>query len=78
MLKGKDGSEVNFMCITMMDPAMNWFKILELHVVEKPDSKTSNMNVSAQYFDKTSQQIARLVNKSWFFKYPSCKHVVGS
>ncbi len=70
VLKGKDGSEVDFMCLTMMDPATNWFKIVELPVVEKPGSKISNLNVSTEYFDKTSWKIARLVNKSWFCKYP--------
>ncbi len=63
MLKGKDGSEVNFMCLTMMDQAMNWFEIVELPVLGKPGSKASNMNVSTEYFDKMSRKIARLVNK---------------
>ena len=74
VLKGKDGSEVNFMCLTMMDPATNWFKIVELPVVDRPGSDISNLNVSAEYFDKTSQQVARLVNKLWFCRYPHCKH----
>ncbi len=39
VLKRKDGSEVNFMCLTMMDPATNWFEIVELPVVEKPGSE---------------------------------------
>ena len=76
VLKGKDGSEVDFMCLTMMDPATNWFEIVELPVVDKPGSEISNLNVSTEYFDKTSQQIARLVNKLWFCRYPCCKHVV--
>ena len=66
VLEGKYGSEVGFMCLTMMEPATNWFKIVELPVVEKPGLKSSNMNVSAEYFDKTSQQIKRLDNKLWF------------
>ena len=53
--KGKYGSEVYFMCLTMMDPATNWFKIVELTIVEKPGQKASDMNVSAEYFDKMSQ-----------------------
>ena len=29
-LKGKDGTEINFMCLTMIDPASSWFEIVEL------------------------------------------------
>ena len=32
MLKGKDGTEINFMCLTMIDPASSWFEIVELPV----------------------------------------------
>ncbi len=33
VLKGKDGSEVNFMCLTMMDTVTNWLELVELPVV---------------------------------------------
>ncbi len=29
-LNGKDGSSIDFMCLTMIDPATSWFEILEL------------------------------------------------
>ncbi len=32
-LKGKDRSQINFMCLTMIDPASSWFKIVEFSVV---------------------------------------------
>ncbi len=60
----------------MMEPANNWFKIVELPVVEKPSSDTRDLNSSAEYFEKTSQQVAELVNKLWFYRYPRCRHVV--
>ena len=31
-LKGKDGAEVDFMCLTMIDPASSWFEIVKLPV----------------------------------------------
>ena len=31
-LKGKDGTEIDFMCLTMIDPASSWFEIVELPV----------------------------------------------
>jgi hypothetical protein len=32
-LKGKDGSNIDFMCYTMIDPTTSWFKIVELPIV---------------------------------------------
>ena len=34
MLRGKDWTEIDFMCLTMIDPASSWFEIVELLVVE--------------------------------------------
>ena len=31
-LKDKDGTQIDFMCVTMIDPATSWFKIVELPV----------------------------------------------
>ncbi len=33
-LKGKDGSSIDFMCLTMIDPATSWFEIVEIPTVE--------------------------------------------
>ena len=33
MLSGKDGSEIDFMCLYMIDPASSWFEIVELLVI---------------------------------------------
>jgi hypothetical protein len=35
-IKGKDGTVIEFMCLTMIDPATGWFEIVELPVVEIP------------------------------------------
>ena len=32
-LKGKNGSSIDFMCLTMIDPATRWFVIVELPTV---------------------------------------------
>eukprot|EP00804_Cyclotella_cryptica_P012768 CCRYP_010543-RA/>CCRYP_010543-RA protein AED:0.56 eAED:0.37 QI:0/0/0/1/0/0/2/0/90 len=29
-IKGKDGTVIDFMCLTMIDPASSWFEIVEL------------------------------------------------
>ncbi len=74
-LKGKDGSSIDFMCLTMIDPATSWFKIVELPTVAQettvpPASKgkkvtfTKNTKVAEPYFDKSSAQISNLVYKT--------------
>ena len=38
-LKGKDGPAINFMCVTMIDPANSWFEIVKslMTVLTQPD-----------------------------------------
>ena len=36
-LKGKDGTEIDFMCLTMIDPASSWFEMVELPVTTESD-----------------------------------------
>ncbi len=33
ILKGQDGSSIDFMCLVMTDPATSWFEIVELPTV---------------------------------------------
>jgi hypothetical protein len=33
-LKGQDGSRIDFMCMTMINPTSSWFKIVELPTVD--------------------------------------------
>ena len=33
-LKGKNGTEINFMFLTMIDPASSWFEMAEIPVIE--------------------------------------------
>ncbi len=65
-LKGKDGSAIDFMALTMIDPASSWFEIVELPLVKRLTTMKVNGKgkVSEELiFDKSSNQIARLVNK---------------
>ena len=82
-LKGKDGSSVDFMCLTMINPATSWFEIVELPTVAQettvpPAGKgkkvtfAKNTKVAEPYFDKSSAQISNLVYKTWFSRYPHC------
>jgi hypothetical protein len=69
-LKGRDGSELDFMCLTMIDPASSWFEIVELPVIEIPKMEGGKVVGSSEVFDKTSTQVSTLVNRSWFCRYP--------
>ena len=41
-LKGKDGSAIDFMALTMIDPASSWFEIVELPLVTRLTTMTVN------------------------------------
>jgi hypothetical protein len=82
-LKGKDSLSIDFMCLTMIDPATSWFTIVELPTVTQettvpPAGKgkkvtfDKNTKVAEPYFDKSSAQISNLVYKTWFSIYPRC------
>jgi hypothetical protein len=86
-LKGKDGSQIDFMCLTMIDPASSWFEMVELPVLEyisapaavttRSKGKTHKSQPTKEnYFDKTSTMISHLVNKTWFSRYPRCQKII--
>ncbi len=83
-LKGKDGSSIDFMCLTMIDPTTSWFEIVELPTVgvmvpkAGKDKKATCLDYTkdAEIFDKTSAQISNLVYKCWFSRYPHCQYMI--
>jgi len=86
MLRGKDGTGIDFMCLTMIDPASTWFEIVEPPVITEviipPDTKGRNGKKTQNhkqpklaYFDKSSAMISNLVNKTWFSQYPRCQYI---
>jgi len=57
-LKGKDGTEIDFMCLTMINPTSSWFEMAELPVIEieKTDSDSDNKFIeTSETFNKISQ-----------------------
>jgi hypothetical protein len=78
-LKGKDGTIIDFMTLTMINPATSWFKVVELPLVCRLKTVTVNGKESSiveEIFDKTSERIARLVNKTWLSRYPRCCYII--
>ena len=84
-IKGKDGTEIDFMCLTMIDPASSWFEIVELPVITEAiipldtkgrKGKKTHEEPKLAYFDKSSAMISNLVNKTWFSRYPRCQYII--
>jgi hypothetical protein len=81
-LTGKNGSSIDFICLTMIDPATSWFKIVELLSVNKvtfpilgkgKKATCNNYTKDAvMTFDKSSAQISKIVYKTWCSRYSRC------
>jgi hypothetical protein len=78
-LKGKDNWQIDITALTMIDPASSWFEISELPVVKQLHQQTVNgkeLLIADKIFDKTSEHIAKLLNKTWLCRYPRCRHLI--
>jgi hypothetical protein len=55
-LKGKDNLQIDFMALTMIDPASSWFEIAELPIVKQLRQQTVNgkeLLLADEIFDQT-------------------------
>jgi hypothetical protein len=79
-LNGKDGSSIDFMCLTRIDPATSWFKIVEKPKLQRETSgskvTTKNTKEADMMFDKSSAQISNIVCKTLFSRYPGCCYLL--
>jgi hypothetical protein len=81
-LNGKDGTSIDFMCLTMIHPATSWLEIVELSTVTELTVPTNCKGKKVTYndytkesvttFDKLSAQISNLVYMTWLSRYPHC------
>ena len=76
-IKSKDGTEMDFMCLTMIDAATGWFEIVELpnRMIEKKCPRTGKTS-EVEIIDKTSATVSHLLNKCWLSRYPRPKYLV--
>ena len=65
-LKGKDNTQVEFMCLAMIDPASSWFELVELPVVKQLTTRKKGQKLEAENFDMTSAIISNIVKQSCF------------
>ena len=86
-LKGKDRTQIDFMCVTMIDQARGWFEIVELPVSQPQEhdiptgtqgrkGRDTYKQQKEPYFDKTSATVGPLINKTWFCHYPRSQYII--
>ena len=75
-IKAKDGTILDFMCLTMIDPATGWFEIVELPNTDITYVKKDGKEITEVIIDKSSAIVSRLFNKSWLSRYPRAKYVI--
>ena len=86
-LKGKDKTVIDFMCVTMIDPATSWFEIAKL-----PISQSNELDIPMGtkghtgkdkdiqkylYFDKLTATVRTRVNRTWFSRYPCSQYIIN-
>ena len=74
-IHGKDSTVLDFMCLTMIDPATSWFEIVELPT-NSIKCIRKGKEIIEKKFDKLSAQISRLFNRQWLSRYPRPKYIV--
>jgi hypothetical protein len=86
-LKGKDKTEIDFMCIIMIDPATSCFKIAELPISQPSEldipmrtkghkGNDKHIQQKQPHFDKLSATVGTLVNRTWFSRYPRSQYII--
>ena len=67
MIKAKDKTIIDFMCLTIIDPATSWFETVDLpnkDIIYIRDKEKEE--ITEVIMDKPSACVACLFNKSWF------------
>jgi len=67
------------MALTMIDPASSCSEIVELPTIYRLITKKENgkeRTIKEEILDKSSDRIARLVNKIWLCRYPRCCYLI--
>jgi hypothetical protein len=67
------------MALTMIDPASGWLEVVELPTITQVMTNKvigKERTIEERIFDKSSDQMARLVNKIWLCRYPRCRYMI--
>lgn len=74
ILKDQDGKIMEFIYLTIIDPATGWFKMVELPVISQLIEKDGKKSIKWT-IDKSSAEVARLFNQQWLSCYPRAKYI---
>ena len=74
-IKAKNGTILDFMCLTMIDPATGWFEIVELPNCDVTYVRNGEEVVKV-IIDKSSASVARLFNSTWLSRYPRAQSII--
>ena len=74
-IKAKDGTILDFMCLTMIDPATGWFEITELPNKDVVYVRRGEEIIDV-IIDRSSATVARLFNQCWLSRYPRAKYII--
>ena len=74
-IKAKDKTILDFMCLTMIDPATGWFEIIELPLTSVTVTREGE-EITEVIIDKSSASVANLFNKQWLSRYPRAKNII--
>ena len=66
-IKAKDGTKLDIMCLTIIDPAISWFEIAELPHSDAEYTREDKKLIAV--INKSSTCIALLSNKHWLARY---------
>lgn len=87
ILKGNGRTQIDYMCVTMLDLATSWFEIAEVLVSENSlrdipretkghnGTKTHKHDIQP-YFNKTSATVGTLIKTTQFCRYPCSQYTV--
>jgi hypothetical protein len=67
ILKGKDRSSIDFMCLTMIDPVTSWFEMVELPTITKltvPNSGKGKKATCTNYTKVAETNVTSHLHKS--------------
>ena len=73
-IKAKDDTVLDFMCLTMIDPATGWFEIIELPLATVNVTRKGK-EIAEIIIDKSSAAVSKLFNKQWLSRYPRAKYI---
>ncbi len=71
----KDGTVLDVMCLTMIDPATGWFKIIELLSVDITCMHKGE-EITEVIIDKSSATMSLLFSNLWLSCYPRASFVI--